>query len=56
MVATTSGIIADNYVVCNLAAFADSIVAPNMYLFQNYISEDESSAATGAPIGTASAP
>jgi hypothetical protein len=56
MVATTSGIIADNYIVCNLAAFADSIVAPDMFLFQNYISEDESSAATGALIGTASAP
>ena len=52
---TTTGIIANNYCCCNLATMAASIVADDCYLFQNYYNEDESGAATGGVIGTASA-
>jgi hypothetical protein len=51
----TTGTIADNYCVCNLATKAASIVADTCLLFENYYNEDISSAATGGIIGTASA-
>lgn len=51
----TTGIISDNYIVCNLATKAASIVADTCLLFENYYNEDISSSATGGIIGTASA-
>lgn len=51
----TTGVIADNYIVCNLATKAASIVADQCFLFQNFYNEDVSGAATGGLIGTASA-
>ena len=54
LAATTTGVIADNYVVCNHATVAESIVAADCHLFENYYNEDESSAGTGGIIGTAS--
>jgi hypothetical protein len=51
----TTGTIADNYIVCNLATKAASIVADTCLLFNNYYNEDISGAATGGIIGTASA-
>jgi len=51
----TTGIIADNYIVCNLATKAAAVVADTCFLFQNYYNEDVSGAATGGIIGTASA-
>lgn len=51
----TTGVIADNYIVCNLATKAASVVADTCLLFQNYYNEDVSGAATGGIIGTASA-
>jgi len=55
LVATTTGIIADNYIACNLSTKAASVVAADCYLFENYYNEDESGAATGGIIGAASA-
>lgn len=55
LVATTTGIISHNFIACNLATKAASVVAADCYLFENYYNEDESSAATGGIIGTASA-
>ncbi len=51
----STGVIRDNYIVCNLATKAASIVADTCILFNNYYSEDISGAATGGIIGTASA-
>lgn len=51
----TTGTIADNYIVCNLATKAASVVADTCLLFNNYYNEDVSGAATGGIIGTASA-
>jgi hypothetical protein len=51
----TTGTIADNYIVCNLATKAASVVADTCLLFNNYYNEDISGAATGGIIGTASA-
>lgn len=51
----TTGTIADNYIVCNLATKAASVVADTCLLFENYYNEDISGAATGGIIGTASA-
>jgi len=51
----TTGVIADNYIVCNLATLAASVVADTCFLFQNYYNEDVSGAATGGIIGAASA-
>jgi hypothetical protein len=51
----TTGTIADNYIVCNLATKAAAIVADTCLLFQNYYNEDISGSATGGIIGTASA-
>lgn len=51
----STGIIYNNYIVCNLATKAASIVADTCLLFENYYNEDVSSAATGGIIGTASA-
>lgn len=51
----TTGTIADNYIVCNLATKAASVVADTCMLFNNYYNEDVSGAATGGIIGTASA-
>ena len=51
----STGTIADNYCVCNLATKAASIVADTCLLFENYYNEDISGAATGGIIGTASA-
>lgn len=55
LVATTTGIISNNMIACNLATKAAAVVAADCYLFENYYNEDESSAATGGIIGTASA-
>jgi hypothetical protein len=55
LLATTTGFICDNYIVANLASLPVVIVADDCFLFQNYTSEDESAAATGALVGTASA-
>lgn len=49
----TTGIIRDNYIVCNLATKAASIVADTCFLFENYYNEDVTG--TGGLIGTASA-
>lgn len=51
----STGTIANNYCVCNLATKAAAIVADTCLLFQNYYNEDISSAATGGIIGAASA-
>jgi hypothetical protein len=55
LVNTTTGVICNNYLACNLATKAASIVAADCFLFENYYNEDESSAGTGGIIGTASA-
>jgi hypothetical protein len=55
LVATTTGVIQDNYIVCNLATKAAAVVGADMYLFENYYNEDEGGGATGGIIGTASA-
>jgi len=52
--ASTSGIIADNYIVSDTATLPVVIVAADCFLFENYTNEDESSAATGALVGAAS--
>lgn len=49
----TTGIIADNYIFCNLATVAAAIVADGCAMFQNYYCEVGNE--TGALIGTASA-
>lgn len=49
----TTGVIADNYIVCNLATKAASIVADTCFLFENYYNEDVTG--TGGIIGAASA-
>ncbi len=54
--ATTTGVIQHNFIVANLAAATDSIVGDDMFLFRNYWSEDQSSAATGVIVGADSAP
>lgn len=51
----TTGTIRNNYIVCNLATKAASVVADTCLLFENYYNEDISGAATGGIIGTASA-
>ena len=51
----TTGTIRDNYIVCNLATKAASVVADTCMLFENYYNEDIGGAATGGIIGTASA-
>ena len=51
----STGLIYDNYIVCNLATVAASIVAAKCLLFENYYNEDISGAGTGGLIGTASA-
>ena len=51
----STGTIRDNYLVCNLATKAASVVADTCMLFENYYNEDISSAATGGIIGAASA-
>lgn len=50
----STGIIYDNYIVCNLATKAASVVADTCLLFENYYNEDISGAATGGIIGAAS--
>ena len=49
----TEAIIADNYIVCNLATKAAAIVADTALLFENYYNEDITG--TGGLIGTVSA-
>lgn len=49
----TTGTICDNYIMCNLATKAASIVADTCFLFENYYNEDI--AGTGGLIGTVSA-
>jgi hypothetical protein len=49
----TEAIIADNYIVCNLATKAAAIVADTALLFENYYNEDLTG--TGGLIGTVSA-
>lgn len=51
----TYGTIANNYIVCNLATKAASVVADTCLLFENYYNEDISGSSTGGIIGTASA-
>jgi hypothetical protein len=51
----STGVINDNYCVCNLATVAAAIVAAQCLLFNNYYNEDVSGAGTGGLIGTASA-
>ena len=51
----STGVIYDNYCVCNLATKAAAIVAAQCLLFQNYYNEDISGVGTGGLIGTASA-
>lgn len=55
LVTASTGIICDNYIVCNLATMAAAIVADTCMCFQNYYNEDISSSGTGGLIGTASA-
>lgn len=55
MLTGSTGNIRDNYIVCNLATKAASVVADTALLFENYYNEDISGAATGGIIGTASA-
>lgn len=50
----TTGIITDNYIVCNLATKAASIVADTCLNFENYYNEDIGTS-TGGLIGTVSA-
>jgi len=54
LVATTTGMICNNYFGGNAGALTASVVAADCYLFENYTSEDESSAASGALVGAAS--
>ncbi len=49
----TTGTIYNNYIVCNLATKAASIVADTCFLFENYYNEDVTG--TGGLIGTVSA-
>jgi hypothetical protein len=49
----TEAVIADNYIVCNLATKAAAIVADTALLFENYYNEDLTG--TGGLIGTVSA-
>jgi hypothetical protein len=53
LLTNTTGIIADNYIVCNVAAPANSIVADQCFLFENYYTETVSTgdAASGVLIG-----
>lgn len=51
----STGVIFNNYCVCNLDTKAASIVAAQCLLFENYYNEDVSGAATGGIIGAASA-
>ena len=53
MLTGTTGVIADNYIVCNLATKALSIVADQCFYFENYYNEDVTG--TGGIIGAASA-
>lgn len=53
LLTASTGIIRDNYIVCNLATKAASIVADACMLFQNYYNEDVTG--TGGLIGTVSA-
>ena len=53
LVANTTGIVRDNYCVCNLATKLASIAADSVLLFENYYNEDVT--LTGGIIGTASA-
>lgn len=55
LITGSTGIIYDNYIVCNLATKAASVVADTCLLFENYYNEDISGSATGGIIGTASA-
>lgn len=55
VLATTTGLICNNYIGCNLATKAASVVADDCYLFENYYNEDEGGSATGGIIGAASA-
>jgi len=55
LLTASSGVIRDNYIVCDLATKAASVVADTCILFENYYNEDISSAGTGGIIGTASA-
>lgn len=43
LVATTTGIVADNYVACNVAVDDDAIIGVAMFLFENMYSETASS-------------
>jgi hypothetical protein len=54
LVTASTGVICDNYIVCNLATMVAAIVADTCMLFQNYYNEDVTPG-TGAVIGTASA-
>ena len=55
--ATTSGMIIDNYIACNVATPEDAIVADDCYLFNNYYTETESADGGSTLIGlTAGAP
>lgn len=49
----TTGIVSNNYIVCNLATKLASIVGDTVFLFENYYNEDVTG--TGGLIGTASA-
>lgn len=49
----TTGIVSNNYIVCNLATKLASIAADTVFLFENYYNEDVTG--TGGIIGTASA-
>lgn len=53
LLTATTGIIADNYIVCNVANAAASIVADTCFLFENYYTETVSTgdAASGELIG-----
>ena len=53
LVTASSGTISNNYIVCNLATKAASIVADTCMLFENYYNED--TGGTGGLIGTESA-
>lgn len=55
LVTGSTGVIRNNYIVCNLATKAASVVADTCMLFENYYNEDVSGAATGGIIGAASA-
>ncbi len=50
----TTGMIIENYFVANGAALTNSVVAADMFLFENYTSEDEDSGNSGALVGAAS--